>query len=385
MPTPTRTTVAVAIAFLLFAAYGACVKALDASMYSALLAMPHASTVGTVAIVVAVLGLVHLVWTRCAPSPTLCLVLLVAEVVCASVLLAYAVAALSTTTHAIDDSPKLTTYQHRMEEFLASDAARQYKYSSSLTYTWGVDAPSRPTLSYVGYEYPRTVARMFNDVYCMSEGRHFCSAFPLVQTIVFPGLWADPNVTAAIARNLSTLPTTFANVTVTATTTIESFCARVNISYTIPRDQTEPFMRDLGRLCSSCKTLGTLATVSTDHDTLKQWIHTSCPMTSPKPSGVYCVTAADCIQTNVLRPERSDDSEWCYVTESYLNPSYDACFGHTLMSAARTYAVAIVIASGVLLCLSVLLLARVYVVRQVQRYQDALREAAVQTPTMTNV
>ncbi|EQC30990.1 hypothetical protein SDRG_11463 [Saprolegnia diclina VS20] len=129
MPKPTRTTVAVAIAFVVVATYGGCVVALDASMYGALIVMPHATTVGILTILLATLGLVHLVWTRLVPSPTLCLLLLILEVVCASVLLGMAVNGVAKTTSAVETAPALTTYQHRMETYLASDKARQYTYA----------------------------------------------------------------------------------------------------------------------------------------------------------------------------------------------------------------------------------------------------------------
>ncbi|EQC30867.1 hypothetical protein SDRG_11348 [Saprolegnia diclina VS20] len=144
MPKPTRTTVAVAIAFVVVAAYGACVVALDASMYGALIVMPHAIGAAITAIVIAALGLMHLVWTRLVPSPTFCLVLLILEVVCASVLLGLAVNGVAKTTSAIETAPALTTYQHRMETFFASDKAPQFNYTDSLWSSNAFHGPSNP-------------------------------------------------------------------------------------------------------------------------------------------------------------------------------------------------------------------------------------------------
>ena len=47
MPKPTRTTIAVAIAFVAVAAYGAYVAALLGSMYDELVALPHEAMVVT--------------------------------------------------------------------------------------------------------------------------------------------------------------------------------------------------------------------------------------------------------------------------------------------------------------------------------------------------
>ncbi|EQC30868.1 hypothetical protein SDRG_11349 [Saprolegnia diclina VS20] len=141
-------------------------------------------------------------------------------------------------------------------------------------------------------------------------------------------------------------------------------------------DPVRKFNKDLKYLCDGC---AALSKVATKHAALQTWIHDMCPMTVPKPSGAGCVKAVDCHEFSGRTPSRSAFTEFCFDS-TYRNPSYDTCFGHTLMSVAQTYDRAVAIASGVVLLLLLLLFARVWVVHRVQEYQDTLRDATVQTP-----
>ncbi|EQC38071.1 hypothetical protein SDRG_04501 [Saprolegnia diclina VS20] len=371
MPTLTRNAIAVAVAFVLVATYGACVTALVASKYGPLLEMPKASVASIAAIVVAVLGLARLAW---APSYKVNLALLVLASGCCGVLLGFAIRGALTTSEAIAVAPTLPAYQQRMTSIFASDEARQFNYSDSL----GINSrlPS-PTLSTNGAYYPFDAASVFAEAYCIGQGDHFCSALPLTQTIVYPGLWLNPNVTADVARNLSVLPTTFANVTVTDTTTIASFCAAATIA---ENDHMTPFETSVRQLCSSCATLAKLAAMATTHDALKTWIDDTCPMTSAKPSGVYCIATAKCLQRDIEYPGRGYDY-FCYANwpYTYMNPSFDVCFGSTLMSTVRQYDVAIAVVSSLLLLVSLVLAAYVWRTRRGQDHADT----AVQTPKDT--
>ena len=363
MPTPTRTAIAVAISFVLLAVYGACTTAVAYSMYGPLLDMPAASTVGILAIVLGGIGFVHLAWTWWSPSRSLCLAVLFVAVVCCSVLLGVAVEALPAASRAIELAPYLTSYQNIMERFFASDDARQYNYSDSLAgYNRPSTLPSSPRLSSYDDKYPSYTARTFAQAYCLSEGYRFCSALPLTTTILYPGIWSNPNTTAEIARTLSTLPATLANVTVTATTTIESLCADARVQImTSTRDQTNALYRDLYDLCHGCATLRKIASKTSKLDALKVWIHDTCPMTAPQPSGVFCVATAQCLERDLQYAERDSDV-LCYSAwpMTYLNPSYDKCFGTTLMTTVRTYVVAIAAASGVVSLLCLVLFAHVW-------------------------
>ncbi|KDO18102.1 hypothetical protein SPRG_16445 [Saprolegnia parasitica CBS 223.65] len=382
MPKPTRTTIAVVITFVAVAAFGACIAALASSMYNELVMLPHEDMVVTSIFTTtfAALGLVHIVWTRGDPSHSLCLFLLFADLACCSVLLGDAVNAIPLTMRAIKNAPALTTYQHRMEAFFASDASRQYNYSHTLG-SGVANAPRNPIAS----EYPSKAARAFADAYCVSEGHRFCSAHPLVQTILYPGMWPDPNVTAEIARTLSTLPTTFLDVPVTASTTIDSFCAAVNLAsgrsnvIVAGIERADEFNRDLNKLCQGCAALSNIATKP---DALDRWIHATCPMDVPKPTGAYCVATALCSEY-----KRKDGNDYCYFSTSlymhertYLNPSYGACFGHTLMTVAHQYELAVAIAAGTLVVFLLLLFVRLWVLHRAEKLGEAMRAAVVQTP-----
>ncbi|EQC28667.1 hypothetical protein SDRG_13544 [Saprolegnia diclina VS20] len=186
MPKPTRTTVAVGVLFVAHAVYAACVIALEASMYGELLKRPNARTLSIVLLLASAAGLAHLVWTRNVPSPNVCILLLVLDVVCVSVLLSTAVNA-------------------------------------------GAHNPWNPMPS--ENKYPVGGATVFAKAYCASQGHRVCSAFPLVQTI----------------RNLSTLPATLLTVTVTSSTTLEHFCANAHLppvpslfNMTSPNDMLTP-------------------------------------------------------------------------------------------------------------------------------------------------
>ncbi|EQC36892.1 hypothetical protein SDRG_05721 [Saprolegnia diclina VS20] len=391
MPKPTRTTIAVAIAFVAVVAFGAIIAALAASMYAELVALPHDAMVVTNIFTTgfAALGLVHIVWTRGDPSHSTCLFFLFANVACCSVLLGYAVSAIPLTMRAIEAAPALTTYQHRMEAFFASGTSRQFNYSDSLS-GYRSKVPSHPLSYSDSRQYPFKAARAFADAYCASEGHRFCSAFPLTQTILYPGMWPDPNATAEIARTLSTLPTTLFNVTVTATTTLDSFCAavdpmnpvyNVSINDSVAIQRAAAIKRDLYDLCRGCATLSNITTKS---NALQSWIHATCPMDVPKPTGAYCVATADCAEYKIKTGGNICPSFSIPIYErTYLNPSYDACFGRTLMTVAHHYELAIAITAGALVFILLLLCARLWVLRRNEKFRNAMREAVVQTPVNT--
>ena len=341
MPKPTRTTIAVAIAFVAVAAYGAYVAALLDSMYDELVALPHVDMVMTsiFTTIFAAVGLVHLVWTRGAPWHSLCLFLLFADMVCCCVLLGYAINAIPLTMIAIERASERTTYQHRMEAFFASDAGRQYHYWDTLFHSgrYMPTLPSNPMPYSYNDLYPKKAASAFEDAYCASEGHRFCSAFPLAQTIVYSGMWPNPNVTAEIARTLSTLPTTFLDVPVTATTTIDSFCAAVNLTETrsnvstldmVAVQRTDEFNKDLSIICQGC---AVLSNITTEFNALRSWIHATCPMDVPKATGAHCVASARCAEYKIKTGGSICPSAWSMIYDTYMNPSNDACFGHTLM------------------------------------------------------
>ena len=390
MPKPTRTTIAVAIAFVAVVAFGACIAALAASMYDELVALPHEAMVVTSIFTTAfaALGLVHLVWTRGDPSHSTCLFFLLANLACCSVLLGYAINAIPLTMIAIEATPKLTTYQHRMETFFASDTSRQNDYGHTLFGRFTPNGiPSNPLSYSDSRQYPFKAASAFADAYCASEGRRFCSAFPLVQTILYPGMWPDPNVTAEIARNLSTLPTTFFNVPVTATTTLDSFCAAVDLADTwsnvstldpVAVQRAAAMKSDLNNLCRGCAMLSNITTKS---NALERWIHATCPMDVPKPTGAYCVATADCAEyKSKFQADYCPFSSVPIYERTYFNPSYAACFGHTLMTAAHQCELAVAIAAGALVFILLLLFARLWVLRRAENFRNAMREAVVQTP-----
>ena len=262
----------------------------------------------------------HLVWTRGNPSHSTCLFFLLANLACCSVLLGYAINAIPLTMIAIEAAPKLTTYQHRMETFFASDTSRQYNYSDILLgRSYGPNVPSNPMPYTYKDAYPKKAASAFAEAYCASEGRRFCSAFPLVQTILYPGMWPDPNVTAEIARTLSTLPTTFLGVTVTSTTTMNSFCAAVNLMNVrsnaymlgpVAIQRTDEFYNDLYNLCQGCSAL---SNITTESNALQSWIHATCPMDVPKPTGAYCVATGRCTESMNKKP-----GTYCHFSTSVL-------------------------------------------------------------------
>ncbi|EQC32456.1 hypothetical protein SDRG_09783 [Saprolegnia diclina VS20] len=345
----------VAVAFVAVAAYGACIAALAGSMYAELLALPDAILIVTsvIATIVAAIGLVHLVSTRGNPSYSVCLCLLFVVMVCCCTLLAYAIKAISLNTNAIETAPMLTTYQHLMEAYYASEKARKFEYVQTLS-DW-----SRWSKLFSD-EYPRKAANAFTDAYCVSQGHRFCGALPLVQTILFPGVWPQPNVTAEIARTFSTLPATFLNVTVTSSTTINSFCAAVNQTSLLHNEsmlgpvaiqRASDFKSDLSNLCRGCAALSSFSPVKSNG--LERWIHST----------------ASCSSTALS-----------YYSSSYLNPSFDACFGHALMSGARPYILTTAIASGAVTALLLLLSARLWVLRRVVQARLAMAGAVVHTP-----
>ncbi|KDO32946.1 hypothetical protein SPRG_02639 [Saprolegnia parasitica CBS 223.65] len=345
MAKPTRTTIAVAITFVAVAAFGACVAALAGSMYNEVVALPHEVMVlvSIFTIGFAALGLVHIVWTRGDPSHLLCLFLVFADLVCCSVLLGDAVNAIPLTMRAVEKAPVLTTYQHRMEAFFASDASRQYNYSDSLLGRgYASDVPSNPMR------------------YTYSDEPPFLQRLPTRTNHRVPGMWPDPNVTAEIARTLATLPTIFFNVMVTATTTIDSFCVnltetRSNVSTLDPVavQRAAAIKSELYNLCRGC---AVLSNVTTKYDALQSWIHATCPMDVPKPTGAYCVATADCTAYKIKNQEDLP------------------------VLIARDYELAVAIAAGTLVFFLLLLFARLWVLHRAQKRREAMREAVVQTP-----
>ncbi|OQR87263.1 hypothetical protein ACHHYP_09304 [Achlya hypogyna] len=294
---------------------------------------------GIALIVLAVVGLASFVFStidKCYTLHRVLLLLLVAVligfVVCAKV------KALSSFTTALNYAPAFTTYQHRMEEYL-SNASLTTSYLD-VRIGWDSEAPRKPTLN-TDEKYPMGHAVIFSEAYCQSEASAFCDEFPFASTVVVPDMWRAPNMTFAAARALATLPTTFANVTVTATTTINSFCAEF-----MPLNNSN---RDLEWMCNSCKSIPKVqprvSKVQPQIDQLARWIHATCPMRSAKPTGAYCLSTVECQFT-----EGHGLDLLCAIgySGSYVDPFLDRCFGTTLMATAVDYVWAAVVTSSVI-------------------------------------
>ncbi|EQC35137.1 hypothetical protein SDRG_07370 [Saprolegnia diclina VS20] len=345
-----RTTAALAAAFVMFAVYGASVIALVAAFGSDLLVLPNAVSVSVVVIAVSVFGLGHLAWTRRAPSLPLCLVLLVLEMACCSALLMAAVNGVSMTIKATEKAPTLTAYQQQIEAFVASVPHRPIDFYATVLRAAGV--VSSPMRALTSDAYPLEAARAFAEAYCVSD--RTCSDVPLIDTLLFSDVWPNENVMAGITRALSM------NMTVTSTTTLERFCADVKLPpivlETAARDHVTSFISDVSHLCAGCAALTKLST-----SRLSAWIDATCPRTAS--FGAFCIDSAACMADG----QTTGSGCASLVKSKYLHPAYDACFGRTLMLAARTSDATIVIGSMVLLLLSLLLTARLWVCIETHR------------------
>ncbi|KDO18172.1 hypothetical protein SPRG_16404 [Saprolegnia parasitica CBS 223.65] len=263
----------------------------------------------------------------------------------------------------------LTIHHHHMEAYYALETVRKYEHLETLR-SWSCWS------ELLSDAYPKDAANAFTDAFCVSEGHRFFSALPLVETVLFPNMWRNLNVPAEIAPTFSAPPATFLNVTVTSTTTITSFCATVNQTSLL---HNESLLSDLSTLCRGCAALSGFDPIKSN--ALERWIHATCPINVPKPTGVYCVRTTDCIgKKNGRVSSTCSMTAFFHYSTSYLNPSFDACFGHTLMSAARMYIVAVAIASDALAAFLLLLCVRLWVLCGVAKARKAMAEAVPHTP-----
>ncbi|EQC38626.1 hypothetical protein SDRG_04327 [Saprolegnia diclina VS20] len=316
----TKAALALALIWLVLAVYGIGLYLFEDSMYGRLRVLLGTATMGTLLLVVSGLGLLHLLWTRAKPSLALCLMLLVADVVFCSVVLGGALTARGSAMYAIEKAPTLTTYAHRVEAYLAT---AQGSYAESLS------APGAPPVPAYDEAYPNIAAYYFNTAYCDAEGNAYCRKWPLNQTLVRHGLWANTSGTAAVTKALATLPTTLANVAINATTTIDSFCAAA---------KTEALDSEMKAICQGCAKLRRSPRERKEEPKLATWVHTTCPMTAPSAAGIFCIYWATSCSSCL--------SDWRRTT---LEPSHDECFGFTLQTTIRQWADAIAITSGLLL------------------------------------
>ncbi|EQC26322.1 hypothetical protein SDRG_15811 [Saprolegnia diclina VS20] len=270
----------------------------------------------------------------------------------------------------IEVTALFTSYQHRVDTVLNLEPGSVFSQAKDAGYLEWLPGgratsdyslgPNTELLEAYG-NYSKAAARTFDAAYCLGQGKTFCDTLPFSSTIVLPGIWRNKNATRAMTSALATLPTTFANVTITSATTINSFCAQADATALAMSRNDNMTLQDV---CVSCAEL--MKPMPTQYADVASYIQTTCPLTVARSEGLFCMARAHPFdawspintETNQRRKVWNDD------TLPYGKPSMSECFGHTLMAPARRDARTLAVALSALLLLNVVAFVYLWPLRQ---------------------
>ncbi|EQC42495.1 hypothetical protein SDRG_00228 [Saprolegnia diclina VS20] len=169
-------------------------------------------------------------------------------------------------------------------EYTAKDVAKmeanQMEWYSQRSYSSnGYLVETYSDCSNRGIEYSAQYA--LEETYCAREGKSYCAAFPLRQTLVQPRIFDNKTDTSRIQALLNT-SSTFFGVPIDDATTLLQFCDKVNSSVLAAE-------RSINVACDGCR-----HAVATPDDTSSfgDWIHEHCPLTKVDATAAVCIMGA---------------------------------------------------------------------------------------------
>ncbi|KDO19948.1 hypothetical protein SPRG_13054 [Saprolegnia parasitica CBS 223.65] len=296
-----------------------------------------------------------------------------------------------------------TSYQHQVDTLLNLEPGTVFYWAEDAGYLeWlpgGLFATSPrtayaivPNWELMEANYSKAAARTFDAAYCLGQGKTFCDKLPFTSSIALPGIWRNKNATRAVTAALATLPTTFANVPITHSTTINSFCAQADATALALSRSDNMTLRDV---CVSCAEL--MKPMPTQYADVASYIQTTCPLTVARSEGLFCMARAH--PSDAWTPIDAETNQrrkmWDDDTLPYGKPSMSECFGHTLQAPARRDARTLAVVLGVLLLLNAVVFVFLWPLRQadttwaslkrgVKQLRERLRRDEVSIEAITN-